>query len=57
MDYLNYRLSAPEAHTRAVRIEMPRGIGAFDCKKRHITAGRVNNADKDKGNSSSGTGL
>ncbi len=57
MDYLNYRLSAPEAHTRAVRIEMPRGIGAFDCKKRRITAGRVNNADKDKGNSSSGTGL
>mgnify|MGYP004460133051 CR=1 FL=1 len=57
MDYLNYRLSAPDVPVGTVRIEMPRINGASAYKKRHIAAGRLNDADKNKGNSSSGTGL
>ena len=70
-DYLNYKLSAAdspvfrrsrsissaaELPVGAVRAEMPRGAGAY--RRRPLrTAGRLNNADKNKGDSSSGTGL
>lgn len=56
MDYLNYKLSAPDTPIGAVRVEMPRAIGKYG-RKPLPTAGRLNNADKNKGNSSSGTGL
>lgn len=56
MDYLNYRLSAQDAPVGAVRAEMPRAIGRYG-RKPLTTAGRLNNADKNKGDSSSGTGL
>lgn len=55
-DYLNYKLSAAGSPVGAVRAEMPRGAGAY--RRRPLrTAGRLNNADKNKGDSSSGTGL
>ena len=53
-DYL--KLSAADSPVGAVRAEMPRGAGAY--RRRPLrTAGRLNNADKNKGDSSSGTGL